>query len=101
VRQLGCWGQGGQLLATAGLPCVVSCDAARAANHHSLAAPHPCAVIHFPGPCRRGADGGWHEDAGYTALLGAGWSLEGVREACYRALATVGKDAMHFRWVLG
>ena len=47
--------------------------------------------------CRRGADGGWHEDGGYTALLGAGWSLEGVREACYRALATAGKDAMHFR----
>lgn len=23
--------------------------------------------------------------------------VQGVREACYRALATVGKDAMHFR----
>ena len=54
-------------------------------------------MCHLPSPCRRGADGGWHEDAGYTAQLGAGWSLEGVREACYRALATVGKDAMHFR----
>ncbi|KAL4425696.1 hypothetical protein ABPG75_009712 [Micractinium tetrahymenae] len=43
---------------------------------------------------RRGA---WEEDEGYTASLGAGWQLEGVREACYRVLANVGKDAMHFR----
>jgi hydroxymethylpyrimidine pyrophosphatase-like HAD family hydrolase len=41
--------------------------------------------------------GRWQEDEGYTAQLGRGWQLEGVREACYKALATVGKDAMHFR----
>lgn len=45
--------------------------------------------------CRAG--GRWVEDEGYTATLGAGWQLEAVREACYRALALVGKDAMHFR----
>ena len=39
----------------------------------------------------------WREDEGYTASLGAGWQLEAVREACYAALAAVGKDAMHFR----
>ncbi|KAL4445901.1 hypothetical protein ABPG77_009100 [Micractinium sp. CCAP 211/92] len=41
--------------------------------------------------------GAWEEDEGYTASLGAGWQLEAVREACYRVLANVGKDAMHFR----
>lgn len=43
--------------------------------------------------------GRWREDEGYTAQLGRGWHLEAVREACYKALASVGKDAMHFRWV--
>ncbi len=64
----------------------------------------PCPHLHnaFPAqlprtllPSRRG--GRWAEDEGYTAQLGRGWQLEGVREACYHALATVGKDAMHFR----
>lgn len=41
--------------------------------------------------------GRWVEDEAFTASLGQGWQLEGVREACYRALARVGKDAMHFR----
>ncbi|PSC75747.1 fumarylacetoacetase [Micractinium conductrix] len=45
----------------------------------------------------KGPGGRWLEDEGYTALLGRGWALEAVREACYRALATVGKEAMHFR----
>lgn len=48
-------------------------------------------------PPARNRHGAWEEDEGYTASLGAGWQLEGVREACYRALANVGKDAMHFR----
>lgn len=45
----------------------------------------------------KGSNGEWQEDERYTASLGQGWQLEGVREACYRALAQVGKEAMHFR----
>lgn len=52
---------------------------------------------HSSAPCCR-RDGRWEEDEEYTALLGRGWHLEGVREACYKALARVGKEAMHFRW---
>lgn len=50
-------------------------------------------------PARRDGPGGtWAEDAGYAARLSAGWDLEAVREACYLALASAGKEAMHFRW---
>jgi hypothetical protein len=30
-------------------------------------------------------------------MLGEGWSLDAVREACYATFAAVGKEAMHFR----
>lgn len=61
----------------------------------SRAEPGTPAACPSPLPGRRG--GRWVEDEAYTASLGAGWQLEAVREACYKALAAVGKDAMHFR----
>uniref|UniRef100_A0A7S0QZA9 Sucrose phosphatase-like domain-containing protein n=1 Tax=Chlamydomonas leiostraca TaxID=1034604 RepID=A0A7S0QZA9_9CHLO len=41
--------------------------------------------------------GKWAEDMGWSKTLDADWKLEGAREACYRALAEVGKERMHFR----
>ncbi|KAL6764257.1 sucrose-6F-phosphate phosphohydrolase-domain-containing protein [Haematococcus lacustris] len=41
--------------------------------------------------------GSWVEDGSWEAQLEQGWRLEVVREACYSALAQVGKESMHFR----
>lgn len=99
-----------RLLAGAALPALAACSSCasgstlclvllRSAPHTSCCLPCHLALLHSPIPLfhqpRRG--GRWREDEGYTAQLGRGWQLEGVREACYKALATVGKDAMHFR----
>ncbi|KAI8471812.1 MAG: sucrose-6F-phosphate phosphohydrolase-domain-containing protein [Monoraphidium minutum] len=41
--------------------------------------------------------GNWAEDEGWVERLGEGWDLGVVREAAYKALAEVGREAMHFR----
>lgn len=40
---------------------------------------------------------GWQQDLDFARKLDVGWNLETVREAAYKALATVGRDSMHFR----
>ncbi|KAK9822128.1 hypothetical protein WJX74_009504 [Apatococcus lobatus] len=45
--------------------------------------------------CRAGKE--WAEDADFAARLDEGWNLNVVREACYQAVMSVGREAMHFR----
>ncbi|GLC47268.1 hypothetical protein PLESTF_000927300 [Pleodorina starrii] len=40
---------------------------------------------------------GWREDREWSATLDERWSLKAARDACYRALAEVGSETMHFR----
>ena len=40
---------------------------------------------------------GWTLDKDFASALDEGWNLEIVREAAYRALASVGRERMHFR----
>lgn len=42
-------------------------------------------------------EGSWAEDIQYGNRLSAEWNLDSVREVAYKAMAMVGKDAMHFR----
>lgn len=43
------------------------------------------------------ADGEWVVDQDHVALLDQDWDLNVVRDAAYAALASVGRDSMHFR----
>ncbi|KAK9863663.1 hypothetical protein WJX84_001547 [Apatococcus fuscideae] len=45
--------------------------------------------------CSNGSS--WEEDAHFAARLDEGWDLNVVREACYQAVMSVGREAMHFR----
>ncbi|GIL67509.1 hypothetical protein Vafri_20868 [Volvox africanus] len=40
---------------------------------------------------------GWKEDWEWSAALDERWNLKAARDACYKALAEVGSDNMHFR----
>ncbi|GAX82355.1 hypothetical protein CEUSTIGMA_g9784.t1 [Chlamydomonas eustigma] len=49
----------------------------------------------LPGSSTKGGE--WEEDAEWSKQLDEGWDVQAVREAGYKALSQVGKDAMHFR----
>lgn len=53
---------------------------------------HPDALISAVGTkVYRFEAGSWQEDMAWSATLDQGWNAEAVREACYEALAMVGR----------
>ncbi|KAG2440657.1 hypothetical protein HYH02_010236 [Chlamydomonas schloesseri] len=56
-----------------------------------------CVYLRNPSGGPADSPSGWREDRDWSGQLDQSWSLKVARDACYKALAEVGKDAMHFR----
>ncbi|KAG2425471.1 hypothetical protein HXX76_013681 [Chlamydomonas incerta] len=56
-----------------------------------------CVYLRHPSGGPADSPSGWREDRDWSAALDQSWNLKVARDACYKALAEVGKDAMHFR----
>lgn len=74
--------------------CRSACLCARSQDTHGR-----WFIATWPSLCvfwrRAGSD--WAEDSDFAARLDEGWDLNVVREACYQAVMSVGREAMHFR----